>query len=322
MANSKLKEIWPLLKNSGSEFIENNSFRLAGALAYVTIFSLPPLLIVVINVAGSLFGEAAAADELSEQMSAVIGQEAAEQIETMIENFNRHDAGTTATLIGIGTLIFAATTFFVTLQESLNAIWNIRVKPHSSIMFMIKSRVLSFGLIISLGLLMLISFVLSTALVILTDYLQTILPQVTIVLFYILNLLLSLFMISLLFALVFKFLPDAYIRWRDTWVGAFVTALLFVIGKYGIGLYIANSDINSTFGAAGSLIVVLVWIYWSSLILFFGAEFTQEYAARFGKEVRPKRHAVRIAIQEVHELSPVEVASGRPPSEGRFRKKN
>lgn len=321
MAKPKLKEIWGLLKNSGSEFIENNSFRLAGALAYVTIFSLPPLLIVVINAAGAIWGEAAASNQLFQQMRSVVGDDAAAQVQTMINNFNRHDSGTLATIVGIGTLVFASTTFFVTLQESLNSIWNIRVKPESSIMYMIKTRALSFGLILSLGLLMLISFVLSAALLIFTNYLQSILPGMALFFIYLLNLLLNLFVISLLFALVFKFLPDAHIRWRDTYVGAFCTALLFLIGKYGISLYIGSSDINSTYGAAGSLIVILVWIYWSSLILFYGAEFTQEYAEKFGRKIMPKAHAVRFTWSEVHEPHPHVQGSGRPPAEGSFRKR-
>jgi membrane protein len=321
MANITLKGIWYLLKNSGSEFIENNSFRLAGALAYVTIFSLPPLLIVIINSAGAIWSEEAASNELFHQIRSVVGDDAAKQVQEMIKNFNRHDAGITATVIGIGTLIFASTTFFVTLQDSLNAIWNIRVKPESSVMYMIKTRALSFGLILSLGLLMLMSFVLSAALLIFTNYLQTILPSVAVVFIYILNLLLNLFVISLLFALVFKFLPDAHIRWRDTWIGAFGTAILFVLGKYGISMYISSSDINSSYGAAGSLIVILVWIYWSSLILFYGAEFTQEYAEMYGEKITPKPHAVKFSWTEVHEPHPKVQGSGRPPAEGSFRKR-
>ncbi|CAN5783400.1 YihY/virulence factor BrkB family protein [soil metagenome] len=321
MKKPSFKGIWSLLKNSGSEFIENNSFRLAGALAYVTIFSLPPLLIVMINFAGAIWGEEAVTGRLFQQIRSVVGDDAAAEIQTMIANFNQHDAGAMAAVIGIGTLIFASTTFFATLQESLNAIWNIRVKPESSIMYMIKVRATSFGLILSLGLLMLISFVLSAALLILTDYLQSILPGVALIFIYIFNLLLNLFVISMLFALVYRFLPDAHIRWKDTLVGAFVTALLFILGKYGIGLYIGNSDINSAYGAAGSLIVILVWIYWSSLILFYGAEFTQEYAEMYGHGVKPKKHAVRFALTEVHEPRPHVEGAGRPPADGRFRKK-
>lgn len=321
MTKPNSKGIWYLMKNSGSEFIENNSFRLAGALAYVTIFSLPPLLIVLINFAGAIWGEEAVSGRLFDQIRTVVGDDAAEQVQTMIANFNQHDAGTMSTIIGIGTLVFASTTFFATLQESLNAIWNIRVKPESSILYVIKVRATSFGLILSLGLLLLISFVLSAALLILTDYLQSILPSIALVFIYIFNLLLNLFVISMLFALVYKFLPDARIRWRDTLVGAFVTALLFVLGKYGIGFYIGNSEINSTYGAAGSLIVILVWIYWSSLILFYGAEFTQEYASMFGEPIKPKQHAVRFALTEVHEPDPEVEGAGRPPSDGSFRKK-
>ena len=322
MAKVTLKNIWLLLKTSGSEFIENNSFRLAGALAYVTIFSLPPLLIVVITTAGTLLSEEAVTGQLSEQISSVIGEDAAKQVELMINNFNQYDSGTMSAIIGIGTLIFASTTFFVTLQDSLNAIWNIRVKPESSVMYMIKTRALSFGLILSLGLLMLMSFMISAALLILTNYLQSILPGVAVFFIFLLNLAVNLFVISMLFALVFKFLPDAHIRWRDTLIGAVVTALLFLLGKYGIGLYIGSSDINSSYGAAGSFIVILVWIYWSSLILFFGAEFTQEYAAMYGEKIKPKDHAVRFTWQEIREedLKTGGSSIGRPPADGRFRK--
>jgi membrane protein len=220
----------------------------------------------------------------------------------------------------VGVLIFAATTFFVTLQQSINDIWDLKVKPRSNIWQFLKDRFLSFGLILSVGLLLLISFVISAVLTSFTDYLKQLLPNVSVLFIHLIDVLLSLSVTTTLFALIYRFLPDAIIRWRDVWIGAVITALLFVIGKYLIALYIAQADPGSTYGAAGSAIILLVWVNYSALIIFFGAEFTQQFADKYGQCVQPKANAVRIEVREVPEgETKEEISSGRPRAVGRFR---
>lgn len=316
----RFSDIISTLKATGSEFISNNSFRHAAALSYYTIFSLPPLLLIVITVASSVFGAEAITGQVYGQMKGLVGADSAKFLQDSIAEFTKQQKSGIASIIGIGTLIFAATTFFVTLQESINDIWNLRVKPRSGIWQFIRDRLLSFGLILSVALLLLISFVISAILSSFTGYLQRLLPEVTIVLIHFVDFALSLFITSLLFALIYRFLPDAIIRWRDVGVGAFITALLFLVGKYLIAFYIAQSNPGSAFGAAGSAIVLLLWVNYSSLIIFFGAEFTQEFADAFGQKVQPKAHAVRIETREVPEgESNEEISTGRPRAVGRWR---
>ncbi|GAA4392326.1 YihY/virulence factor BrkB family protein [Hymenobacter koreensis] len=316
----QLSSLPGLFKATANEFMENNSLRLAGALAYNAIFSLPPLLLIVIAAAGSLFGEEAVQGRLMDQLSGLVSPGAAKTIQESISSFHQQQKGGAAALIGIGTLIFAATTFFVTLQESINSIWNLKAKPKNGVMGFLKSRLLSFGLILSVALLLLISFVVSAMLTFFTDYLQQLLPGVAVFFIKLVDFLLSLGVTTALFALIYRFLPDAIIRWKDTLTGALITALLFVIGKYLITFYISTADPGSAFGAAGSIIVLLIWIYYSSLIIFFGAEFTQQYADCYGQRVQPKAHAVRIEVREVPPgETQEEQSTGRPHAEGRWR---
>ena len=320
MAKFSFSEVFNLLKQTFGSFMKNNPFRLAAALAYNTIFSLPPLLIIIITAAGAFFGKAAVSGKLHDQIKNVVGSDAATEIQTMIANVNTDTSGTIATVIGVGALIFAATTFFITLQESLNTMWDLQVKPETGVMKLIRDRFLSFGLILSIAFLMLISFVLSALLTFFTDYLKTIIPAVAVVFIHVLNLALTFGMITVMFALIYKFLPDAIIRWKDVWVGSIITAVLFVLGKFLIALYLSKSDPGSAYGAAGSLIVLLVWIYYSSLILFFGSEVTQTYANIYGAKIHPKPNAVRVELKEVPFEETDENKTGRPPAEGRFRK--
>lgn len=312
-----------ILKCTASNFIENNSLRLAGALAYNAIFSLPPLLLIVITAAGTFLSQDAVTGQLFTQINGLVGAKAAATIQDSIRTFNQQDQGGISAVIGIGTLVFAATTFFVTLQESINSIWNVKAKPDttaSSAWNFIRDRLLSFGLILSVALLLLMSFVISALITFFTGYLSRILPDITVVLIKVIDLLVSLGVTTLLFAMIYRYLPDAIIRWRDVWIGALITALLFLLGKYLISFYIANFNPGSAYGAAGSIIVLLVWIYYSSLIIFFGAEFTQEYAAAYGQAVQPKPHAVRIETREVpFHKTEASVDNGRPAPEGNWQ---
>lgn len=309
--------VWAALKRTVSQFSANDSFRHSAALAYTAVFSLPPLLIVVIAVAGVVFGHEAVSGQVFGQLRGLLGADAAAGIQKTILNFNRHDAGPVATAVGIGTLVVGATTFFATLQESLNAIWNLKPKPRNGLLQWLRTRVLSLGLVLSVGLLLLTSLVLSAGLAALSDYLRRLLPDVTVVLFFVLDLVLSVGLITGLFTLLFRYLPDARLAWRDVVPGAFITALLFVLGKYLIGLYISKADPGSAYGAAGSIIVLLVWVYYSSLLVFFGAEFTQEWLARFGEKIQPKEYAVGVVEKELPPGQPAPVTKDGTPAERR-----
>jgi membrane protein len=316
----RFSDVVSTLKTTASEFMSNNSLRHAAALSYYTIFSLPPLLLIVITAASAIYGAEAVTGQVYGQMKGFLGADSAKFLQDSIAEFTKQQKSGLAAIIGVGTLIFAATTFFVTLQESINDIWNLKVKPRNGIWQFVRDRLLSFGLILSVALLLLISFVISAVLSVFTDYLQRLLPEVTIIIIHLVDFGLSLLITSLLFALIYRFLPDAIIRWRDVGVGAFITALLFLLGKYLIAFYIAKSDPGSAFGAAGSAIVLLLWVNYSSLIIFFGAEFTQEFADAFGQKVQPKAHAVRIETREVPEgESKEEITTGRPRATGRWK---
>ncbi|UYZ62563.1 YihY/virulence factor BrkB family protein [Hymenobacter weizhouensis] len=319
-AHYRFSDIVNILKTTAAEFMVNNSFRHAAALSYYTIFSLPPLLLIVITAASTIWDADAVSGQVFTQMKGLVGEDSAKFMQDSINEFNKQQRGGVASFIGIGTLVFAATTFFVTLQESINDIWNLRVKPRSSAWQFVRDRFLSFGLILSVALLLLISFVVSALLSVFTGYLQRLLPDLAVFFIRLIDLGLSIGITTTLFAMIYRFLPDAVIRWRDVGVGAFITALLFVLGKYLIAIYIAQANPGSAFGAAGSAIVLLLWVNYSSLIIFFGAEFTQEFADAFGQKVQPKAHAVRIETREVPEgESKEEISTGRPRAEGRWR---
>lgn len=301
--------------------MENNAFRHAAALSYYTIFSLPPLLLIVITVASAFYGHDAVTGQVYGQLKGLVGAASAKFLQDSIATFTLQHKGGLATAIGVGTLLFAATTFFVTLQESINDIWNLKVKTTGiGIGEFVRQRLLSFGLILSVALLLLVSSVLSAVLSAFTGWLQQKIPEAGIIAIKVVDFALSLGITTLLFALIYRYLPDAIIRWRDVGIGAFITALLFVLGKFLIALYIGYADPGSAFGAAGSAIVLLLWINYSSLIVFFGAEFTQEFADAFGQKVQPKAHAVRVRLEEVKSgESDAEKATGRPRAEGRWR---
>jgi len=320
MAHYRFSDIVAILKASASEFSNNNSFRHSAALSYYTIFSLPPLLLIVITLASAVYGNEAVTGQVYGQLKGFVGAESAQFMQESIAKFTLQQRGGIATAIGIGTLVFTATTFFVTLQESINDIWNLKAKPRNGIVQFLRDRVLSFGLILSVALLLLISFVISTLLNYFTGYLERVWQDAGILALKLVDFSISLAVTTTLFAMIYRFLPDAIIRWRDVWIGAFITACLFVLGKYLIAFYIGYANPGSAFGAAGSAIVLLVWVNYSSLIIFFGAEFTQEFADAFGQKVQPKAHAVRIETREVPEgESKEEISTGRPRATGRWR---
>ncbi|MGI4867121.1 MAG: YihY/virulence factor BrkB family protein [Janthinobacterium lividum] len=321
MAHYKFADILTILKSSATEFANNNSFRHAAALSYYTIFSLPPLLLIVITTASAVYGGDALTGQIYGQLKGLVGADSAAFLQDSIAKFTLQQKSGLATIIGVGTLVFAATTFFVTLQESINDIWNLKVETKGiGVWQYLQQRLLSFGLILSVALLLLTSFVVSAVLSTFTGWLQRYIPEAGVIAIKLVDFGLSLVVTTLLFALIYRFLPDAIIRWRDVGIGAFITAVLFIIGKYLISFYIAKSNPGSAFGGAGAAIVLLVWVNYSSLIIFFGAEFTQEFADAFGQRVQPKAHAVRVKLEQVPPAETEEAkATGRPPASGSWR---
>ena len=289
------KEIFPILKKAGSDWMEDQAPSLGAALAYYTVFSLAPLLIIAIAIAGLVFGQEAAQGQIFDQLRGLLGEASGQAMQDMVQSANAKPAtGIFATLIGVVTLLFGASGVFGQLQTSLNAIWGVEPKPGRGILGLVQDRILSFGFILVVGFLLLVSLLLTAAIAFVAQWFGGMLPGME-TLAQILNFVLSLALITLLFAMIFKFLPDAKIAWHDVWIGAFITALLFTIGKFALGLYLGKSGVSSSYGAAGSLIVLLLWVYYSSQILFFGAEFTQVYANQFGSHVAPADNAVAVS---------------------------
>jgi membrane protein len=289
----RLKNKTRLLKATFTEYNEDKVPLLAAALAYYTVFSLAPLLIIVIAIAGSVFGEEAARGEIVGQIQGLVGQEGAEAIQVMLQNTQKpNSGGTIATIFGVITLLFGATGVFGQLQDALNLIWDVQPKPERGIKNFIQTRLLSFAMVVVVGFLLLVSLVISAVLAGVSNFFGAMFPGF-ILGGQILNILISFITITLLFASIYKFLPDVHVPWKNLWVGAGVTAFLFTIGKFMIGLYLGNSSVGSTYGAAGSLVVILIWVFYSAQILLLGAEFTQVYSKYQGSPIQPAKHAVR-----------------------------
>ena len=285
--------IWKLFRDAAESWIDHNATRLAAAVAFYAILSVAPLLILSVAVAGLVFGEEAARGELMSQIRDLMGDEGAEVIQTALASAKKPSEGILATVIGAVTLLVGAAGVFGELHDALNVVWDVQPKPGRGVWGFLRDKFLSFGMVLSIGFLLLVSLVLSTALSGLSHYLSGVAPEVP-VLMRVVNFLISLGLIAGLFALLFRYLPDARIPWRYVWLGAGLTALLFTLGKFLIGLYLAKVAVGSAFGAAGSLVVLVVWIYYSSLIVFFGAELTQVHARNAGVEVEPLPTAYRI----------------------------
>ena len=293
-----LKDIFRLLKGTYTAWNNDDPWRLSAVVAYYALLSLPALLVIVVNVAGSIYGQEAVTGELTDQVSAAIGKEAAESVEEMILEASKSEQSILSTIIGIGTLLFGATGVFFHLQKSLNQVWNVRQDPKSPFKRMVFDRVRGFGFVLVIGFLLLLSLALTSILSVLSDWFRAQLPDFLIPIFFILNFLISFGVITVLFALIFKFLPDVDIQWRTVWIGAIVTSLLFSLGEFLLGIYFGHSNPGSTYGAAGSLILILLWVSYSCLILFFGAEFTQVFAKFYGHPIQPSSHAVSVKIVE------------------------
>lgn len=288
-----LKHSAILLKETFRKWNEHKDSRLAAALAYYTVFSLAPLLILVIAIAGTVLGEEAARGQIVEQLQQLLGPQGAEVIETVIAGASEPGANASlmASAISISLLIFGATGVFIQLQDALNTIWEVAPKPERNFTTFVFNRFLSFGMVMGIAFMLLVSLVISATLAFLNNFLGNLSPGMG-YLWSVINITISFSIITLLFAMIFKFLPDVKISWSDVLIGAMITALLFTIGKYLIGLYLGKSTFSSAYGAAGSLVVLLFWIYYSAQIVFMGAEFTQVYARHYGSRIKPADYAV------------------------------
>ncbi|MCE3252577.1 MAG: YihY/virulence factor BrkB family protein [Cellvibrio sp.] len=281
-----------IFRDTFLQWIEREPFRNSAVIAFYTIFSLPGLLVIIINLAGYFYGEEAVTRRISGEIGNMIGRNTATDIEAIIANASVHQDFTFASMVGIATLIFGATGVFYQLQQTLNMIWEVKPEPTRKIIKMVLDRIFSFGLILAVGFLLLVSLVLSTLLSILSSWVAYYFSEMFNIVFRILDFSLSLGVVTFLFAAIFKFLPDAKVPWRDVWVGAFVTALLFVLAKFALGFYFGHSTPASAYGAAGTVILIMLWVSYAGLIVLFGAEFTRIYADRRGARVKPLDFAV------------------------------
>ncbi|NCI49549.1 YihY/virulence factor BrkB family protein [Sediminibacterium roseum] len=295
------KGIKEILGNTVKGLGEDRVIKLSGSLAYSTVFAMGPLMIVIISLCGIFLGAESAQGKVYEVLKGFVGQDTAAQLQEIIRNASLSGKSTWAAVIGGVALLIGATSVFAEIQDSINQIWGLKSKPKKGWVKFLKDRFLSFSVIVSLGFLLLVSLAITGIVEAISNRLQARFPDVTVALFYVVNLLLTLGISMLIFAVIFKVLPDANIRWKDVRAGALVTAVLFMLGKFAISLYVSQAKVGSTYGAAGSLVVLLVWIYYSSIILFLGAEFTKAWAVLYGEPIHPSQFAVTVRQVEVEE---------------------
>lgn len=290
---------YPVFKEAISEFVEVNVLKMSASLAFYTLFALAPMFIIIITIIQFFFGAEAIEGELYPQLAELIGSQAGTQVEEMIKNAAISGRSALSTIGSVVMLMFLATGVFVEIQDSINYIWNLKAKPKTGFIKLIVNRLLSFSMVISLGFILLVSLILNAALEILMDSLQKMFPIITVYLTYSLNIILTFIVITFIFSCIFKILPDAKIRWKNIIVGAITTAFLFMIGKFAITFYLSNSDVSSTYGAAGSIVIIMLWIYYSAIILYFSAILTKVYAQISGDRIYPNEYAVFIKEIEI-----------------------
>jgi membrane protein len=298
-AAMKLKQLYELCRDSVSAWVDDYAPSMGAAISYYTIFSLTPLLVIVIAIAGALFGREAAQGQIVEQISGLVGREGATAVEAMLRSVSEPDKGLIAGLISAVVLLVGATTVFAELQSALDRIWHVpeREKP-SGVWAVLRARLLSFGLILGLAFLLIVSLFVSAALAAFGSWFGGLMPGWELLL-HALNVVISLAILTLLFAMIFKLMPTTPIAWHDVWIGAFVTAVLFELGKFGIGLYLGKSGVNESFAAAGSLVLLVAWVYYAAQIFLLGAEFTKVYANAHGSTSGTKAvAATRIAAEQ------------------------
>ena len=294
-----IKGLWHVLKESFNGFSTDKITKLSASLAYYTVFSMGPLLIMIISLCGLFLGREAVEGKVYGQLQSFVGHDTAAQLQEIIKNASLNGKSKIAAVIGGVTLLIGATTVFAEIQDSINTIWGLKPKPKKGWLKILRNRFLSFSIIVSLGFLLLVSLAITSLIDGLGNQLKAAFPDVTVVVFYILNIIITFIVTSLIFGVIFKVLPDAKIKWRDIISGAVATSVLFMLGKFAISFYIRKSNVGSTFGGAGSLVIMLLWIYYSSIILYFGAEFTKAYAIEYGAAIHPSEYAVTTKQVEV-----------------------
>jgi len=299
------KKSWGLLKSTFTEFDEDNAIKLSASLSYYTIFSLPPLCIIILYICGIFFGKEAVSGQFFGQINGMVGNDAAIQIQETIKNIELSNSNVFAAVFGGIMLLIGASGVFAEIQSSINFIWGLKAKPNKGIMKFVKNRLMSFSMIAAVGFLLLVSLTVNTVMDILNARLVMYFPDATVYLFYILNILILFASTTILFAIIFKTLPDGDIAWKDALIGSSFTSVFFMIGKFAIGFYLGNSTVATVYGAAGSVVIILVWVYYSAIILYFGAEFTKVYARMYGKKIIPNDYAVEIQ-KEIFEIENVE----------------
>jgi len=301
-SRSGIKHIGKLLWTTVLNFIDDNGLKYSASLAYYTVFSLAPLMMLLIFIVGIYYGHDAFTGQIYPQLRGFLGDDAAAQVQNMVKSIQMGKSAM-AVIIGVITVVVGATGVFLDMQDTLNIIWRIKAKPKRGWVKFLTNRLLSFSLVISLGFLLLVSLLINTLVDALSDKLAHYLhSDVTVLLLSIINLAITFMVITVLFAIIFKFLPDAEIEWKHVRVGAFFTAVLFILGKYLIGLYISSSKIGTTYGAAGSIIIILAWIYYTSALVYMGAEFTQVYTDFRGGKIEPAEYAVSIKQTEIERV--------------------
>lgn len=298
--NIRLKGIREFIKDVFDKFIDDKCPKLGAALSFYTIFSIAPIILISIAIAAVFFGHEAARGEVIEQIQSLVGYEGADVIQTALKNAHYSAQSIETIITGFVTLIIGSTVVFVELQDSLNIIWKVKPKPGQNILKeLFRDRLLSFAMVLFTGLLLLISLVISALISSINDYISMSLFNIPKFMLDISNIIISLIITFILFMMIFRFLPDVQIRWKHVWMGALVTSVLFILGKYLIGLYLGTSSLGSTYGAASSLVIFLLWIYYSAQILFLGAEFTQVYADKYGKGILPASKFMKYKLEDV-----------------------
>ena len=292
----KIKSFLKIAGSASKRWWEKDPFMQSAVIAYYAIFSIPGLLVMIISISNLFFQRDVITGNLYTQISSIMGVETAKQVKDMIISVSNTNKSLLATIIGLVVVLVGATGVFVELQKALNIIWEVKVKPHRAIFTLIRTRLFSFGLIVSVGFLLLISLIITTILAALSGWVLNHWPNIVLVIFYVLKFIISFGVVMLLFAVMFKILPDAKIQWKHLWFGSVLTALLFLLGKTAIGFYLSKTNPGSAYGAAGSIVLILLWVSYSSMIFFYGAEFTRAYADHLTGKVSATNVAVKIKV--------------------------
>ncbi len=295
----KLRDLPGLIKLTYKQWNANDPWRLSAVIAYYAVISIPALLVVVINLVGAIWGVELVTGQVIDEIAEALGTEAAVWLRETIIQTQGSGKSTIASIIGVGTLLFGATGVFYHLKISMNTIWGIKLTEDIPWYSLLIDRLVSFGFVLVLGFLLLISFLLTTVLAVFSTFLKSFLPELVVYLAYLLDFLVSYGAIAVLFALIFKYLPDAKVQWKSVWIGAFLTSFLFVIAKFLMGFYFSAAEPGSTYGAAGSMVLVLLWVSYSCLIFFFGAEFTKVYSVKYGYGIIPKDKYSKVKHKEI-----------------------